>query len=197
MAFPNYLNELTGFSMSSGVALSSLIPGSTGLFTGTNGTGYTGFGQVYGIYWNQPENPSFGLAAHSSGIRTSPGVTGKIFYPRPDALGTGSGIQLKFLITAFSGTVGANSVFLTGNQLTGINSGIVSGHVLPSGIFLHKESYKLLPNFAFPSSDAIKNDTYLYSVSNGGAYPSMLQDNIININLEITWSGASGDALNC
>jgi len=198
----SYYNETTGITMA-GVSLIPSISGTTGIVT-INGSPYTGYGEVYGIYWNKSANPTFGLAPHTTGIKTSPGTTGKIFYPRPDPLGTGSGIQLKFQVTIWSGV----GIVLSGSdsRLSGINSGL-SGNWLPSGYLLHKESYKLLPNYAFPTGGVyrvdIDNDNtptaYDYSSAPlvGGFYPSMLNDNIISLSLEITWSGSSGDALNC
>ena len=179
--------------MISGVALGGVqYTGSTGILS-INGQNYTGRGQVYGILWDTG-NISFGLAPHTTGIKINPDATGKIFYPKPDIWATGSGILLKFEINIFTG----NGFSLSGNQITGINSGIVSGWVLPSGYLLHKESYKLLPNYAFPSSNVYTGD-YAYPSSSlvGGIYPSLLQDNIININLEMTWSGDCGTASNC
>ena len=90
---------------------------------------------------------------------------------------------------------------MTGDQLIGINSGTApgSGYILPSGYFIHQESFVLLPNYANPTSQIYQSlgTPYSYTPAAGGFYPSMLNDNIVNINLEITWSGASGDALNC
>ena len=189
-----YYNETTGIAMISGVALGGVqYTGSTGILS-INGQNYTGRGQVYGILWDTG-NISFGLAPHTTGIKINPSATGKIFYPKPDIWATGSGIILKFEVNIWSGL----GIVLSGidSRLSGINSGL-SGDFLPSGYLLHKESYKLLPNYAFPSSNVYTGD-YVYPSSSlvGGIYPSLLQDNIININLEMTWSGDCGTASNC
>jgi len=63
----------------------------------------------------------------------------------------------------------------------------------PSGVLLHKEAYKLLPNYAYPNYQTIPK----YSVQAGGSYPSLPQSNVFNIYLNITWSAEAGTAINC
>ena len=213
MNIPYYTNESTGFAMISGVALIQSYSGSTGIVY-NNVTG--GWGQVYGIYWNTG-NISIGLAAHTTGMKIPPTPTGVIYYPKTAPLS--SGINLYFFITALSGVNNQNTLSTTGagtyrylltgtDSLTGLNceyysTGSViyngpSGVFRPSGYLLHKESFAILPNYAIPSA-LTSTDIYDYSLTPfiGGIYPAMLSDNIININLEITWSGDCGDAGNC
>lgn len=181
--------------MTAGSGLSALVSGTTGVYL-LSGVPYTGNGAVYGIYFKSG-NVSFGLVPHTSGGQ-QPG-TG-LYYPAP--LPFGSGVQLFFKINVLSG----NGILLTGEApaLTGLNSewyaGTAyagpSGFLRPSGYLLHKESYKLLPNYGRATKDVYTGDP-TYSIYRGGVYPEMLQDNSISINLQITWSGESGDAQNC
>ena len=98
------------------------------------------------------------------------------------------------MITAFSGNDG---VLLTGGAaLAALNNGTASGELMPTGILMHREIHRFLPNYAFPSPEVITGQ-HRYSVVRGGTYPDMLQDNILSINLQMTWSADSGDAINC
>lgn len=117
--------------------------------------------------------------------------------PNPIAYCSLSGlVNLYFKINVFSGFNGGK--VLSGSQLDNINYYKTSGYALPSGILMHKESYKLLPNYGNLTSDVLSEDGGLaYQIYRGGIYPSMLQDNLIEIYLQMTWSGASGDAENC
>lgn len=63
----------------------------------------------------------------------------------------------------------------------------------PSGVLLHKEAYKLLPNYAYPTSKISPK----YETSQGGYYPSMPKNNGFNIYLDIIWSADCGGAQNC
>lgn len=62
----------------------------------------------------------------------------------------------------------------------------------PSGILLHKEAYKLLPNYGIPNADFAPN----YEVERGGVYPSMSKNNVLNLYLNIIWSAEKGDSVN-
>lgn len=217
MNIPYYLNEKTGLAMVSGSALNFNY---TGSYKKIIGDVSGGWGQVYGIFWDSGNNASVGFSLHTTGIKTPPSPTGTIYYPRPDPFG--SEVKLYFFITAMSGinngteltTTGAGvyRYLLTGTGVSGLNCEYYSaGKVLyngPSGVFrpsgrlLHKESYAILPNYAVPAWQAARNVSgydYSYSPFVGGIYPSMLNDNIIDIDLEITWSGDCGSTLidNC
>lgn len=196
----DYYLEKSGFSMP-GIALSGNITGSTGVLTDPLGNKYTGYGEVYGVYLDTGAHPSYGLLSHYTG-GNSYNSGSQLYYPKADPLGTG--IKLYFKILALTGSFG----LITGDdaRITGLNCEYIttggttysgpSGFLRPSGHLLHKESYKLLPNYAWQNSDISTGDPN-YLVNAGGIYPSMLQDNIVNINLQITWSGATGDAVNC
>lgn len=105
---------------------------------------------------------------------------------------------------------GTHRYLLTGTGVSGLNceyysAGKVlyngpSGVLRPSGHLLHKESYSILPNYALPALEAgLEDYTYSSAPFVGGIYPSMLNDNLIDIDLEITWSGDCGSTLidNC
>ena len=63
----------------------------------------------------------------------------------------------------------------------------------PSGVFLHKESYKLLPNYALPTHTEFPT----YKVERGGSYPSASINNVFNVYLNIIWSADCGGAKDC
>lgn len=63
----------------------------------------------------------------------------------------------------------------------------------PSGILLHVEDFKLLPNYADANGDFAPD----YEIKRGGFYPSMSKNNVFNVNLTIIWSASKGDAINC
>lgn len=166
----------------------------------------SGYGEVYGFFFDA-SHISFGLSPHNRSVTAPPSPTGTVYYPSLPDFG-GSGIQLRFLITAYSGY--GEGVYQTGGMtdagvfvgspfLIGLNGSGYSGlnnSAMPSGYLLHFESRQLLPDYAFATSDALTG-AHPYFIQAGGIYPSMLRDNILSINLQMTWSGSCGDAINC
>jgi hypothetical protein len=189
----NYYQEVSGI-LAEGQTLNQAISGDT---IERDGIG-TGYGAVYGIY-KDGEFLSYAAAPHTREINTPPGYSGVVYYPNAF---TGSSVGLHFKILKLSGDgfyysdTGASPLLEINDA--GYNG--PSGYMKPSGYLLHREAYKLLPNYANISADfatGTEEGGESHSIVRGGIYPSMLYDNIITINLEIRWSGASGDAENC
>ena len=184
-------------------SVNTMISGDTGTITGSINS--SGYGEIYGIFINSG-NISYGITPHNIAVRTPPTPTGTIYYNEISQFG-GSGIHLRFVITAFSGFGGGvvytggydgtnfiGDPFITGLNWSGFNG--LAHPAIPSGAIVHIESHQLLPNYAIPNTGAITG-AYPYQIQRGGIYPSMLRDNILSINLQITWSASSGDAINC
>jgi hypothetical protein len=207
-----YYTGETGVVLPNGV-FSTTPEGQINPFTGANGTVFSGgWGEVYGLYFNYSGNPSFGLSQHTTGTAYSaqpaPFPTGNIYYP---SAYFGSGINLYFYIKAISGSsigvISGNHYLITGTGVNGLNceyfsNGTVkyngpSGYLRPSGLLMHQDSLQLLPNYAYPTS-AVYTGNPIYPYKNcGGIYPSLLRDNIVTFNLQITWSAPCGDADGC
>ena len=188
---------------------------------------HTGHGQISGIYWNKSLNQSVGVISHSINKKTSSPTEPLFFPRTSPFDFTGNrppwfhpigivptgavplgfsptGVQVYFYISFFSGTLGATTIKASGNDLFitgtgGINDYVsgASGFARPTGYLMHSETFDLLPNYAYPSIAAKTGASYQYSINAGGIYPSMLLDNTLSINMEMTWSGACGDAMCC
>ena len=70
---------------------------------------------------------------------------------------------------------------------------VISQFQPPSGVLMHKEDGKLLPNYANPSADGIP----VYEIERGGIYPSMLRRSTLNLYIDFSWSTDCGGAINC
>lgn len=181
--------------------INTFISGSTGTLTTPFSS--SGYGEIVGLFFNSGSG-YYGLAPHSPTHLTSPGSTGTIYYNTLPQFG-GSGVQLKFVITAFSGDsvytgdMDDNGSFYGDSFIVGLNNSGYSGlyhPAIPSGYLMHKETSYLLPNYGVATT-GVFTGVNAYSIQAGGIYPSMLRDNILSINIQMTWSGSCGDAVDC
>ena len=70
---------------------------------------------------------------------------------------------------------------------------VISQFQPPSGVLMHSEVGKLLPNYANPSTEAEP----IYEIERGGIYPSLPRKGAVNFYLNITWLADCGSATNC
>jgi len=173
----------------------------------------SGVGEIYGIFISTGF-PSIGLIPHiPSGVK--PSVSANVYYPQVPPFETGA-VALYFFIMGITGLpswlapggyADLTHPLLSGTGNTSLNCEVLtngqvkyagtSGYLRPSGYLLHKEVYALLPNYALPDIGITGATGVNYPTSVGGVYPAMLQDNILSINVEMTWWADSGDAINC
>ena len=123
---------------------------------------------------------------YDSGSRLSFGITGVV-------LDTDTSTWIPVRVSSLSG----NYLLSPGYQWIGHS--FHSGEVLmtrfkpPTGKLLHEESFRLLPNYAYPTGTANSYPT----VNFGGTYPALSFNNTLEIFQDLMWSASCGTALDC
>ena len=69
----------------------------------------------------------------------------------------------------------------------------ISQFLPPSGVLLHVEDGRLLPNYAEPSNERVP----VYQIQRGGIYPSLSRRSALNLYLDLRWSSDCNGASNC